>query len=261
MTLNEFREQATEQTVDVAGQTWGTYSLGENGARIVFLPGAQGTGEVFFKPALALSDRFRTITVTYPPIYEGAEFVSGLKGLLDAIGVERCVLVGSSLGGYFAQRFAAAYPERLVGLVVGNSFVDASSVQGDRYDPQKLLGTDAEALKATMLDRIAAGPESELRTVLLDVMGERQPAEVLKSRALGVAYAEPITEPAFDTARTLIIDSDPDPVLSKLMRDQVVEVYAGAEHLRIVGGTHYPYIAAWDRYGPVLSDFVTRTTA
>ncbi len=39
-----------------------------------------------------------------------------LRDLLDALGIERCVLVGHILGGYVAAAFAEHFPERLSGL-------------------------------------------------------------------------------------------------------------------------------------------------
>ncbi len=39
-----------------------------------------------------------------------------LRDLLDALEIERCVLVGHSLGGYLAAAFADEFPERLAGL-------------------------------------------------------------------------------------------------------------------------------------------------
>ncbi|HYM14945.1 MAG TPA: alpha/beta hydrolase [Dehalococcoidia bacterium] len=54
--------------------------------------------------------------------------VAMLRGLLRALGVERAVLVGHSMGGAIVQRFAATYPEMLEALVL------AASVAGDeRY--------------------------------------------------------------------------------------------------------------------------------
>jgi pimeloyl-ACP methyl ester carboxylesterase len=51
-----------------------------------------------------------------------------LRGLLDALGIERAVFVGHSMGGAVVQRFAAIYPERASALVL------AASVAGDeRY--------------------------------------------------------------------------------------------------------------------------------
>jgi pimeloyl-ACP methyl ester carboxylesterase len=46
-------------------------------------------------------------------------FLAGaVRSFLDATGVERCVLVGNSLGGMAAMWLAAAWPERVAGLVL-----------------------------------------------------------------------------------------------------------------------------------------------
>src|SRR5581483_2989986 len=51
-----------------------------------------------------------------------------LRGLLDALGIERAVFVGHSMGGAVVQRFAAMYPERASAVVL------VASVAGDeRY--------------------------------------------------------------------------------------------------------------------------------
>ena len=41
--------------------------------------------------------------------------------MLDALDIERCTLVGHSMGGYITLAFAALYPERLDGLVLLSS--------------------------------------------------------------------------------------------------------------------------------------------
>ena len=45
-------------------------------------------------------------------------FVSNLKQVLDTVGIERCTLLGNSLGGAIALGAALAYPERVEKLVL-----------------------------------------------------------------------------------------------------------------------------------------------
>ncbi|NML31380.1 alpha/beta fold hydrolase [Paraburkholderia antibiotica] len=47
-----------------------------------------------------------------------ADYSEVLKEWLDALRIERCVLVGHSLGAIIAGAFAAAYPQRLAGLLL-----------------------------------------------------------------------------------------------------------------------------------------------
>jgi pimeloyl-ACP methyl ester carboxylesterase len=255
-TLNQFRDTYSPRTVQTSAGPFDIWGGRGDGQPMVFLPGAQGTGEVFYKPVLGFGDRFNTATLTYPAVSDADVLAKGLAELMQAEGLTDVILVGSSFGGYVAQRFAQAHTGLLAGLVIGNSFADASSVQATRYNPDTLGEMDPEALKETMLGRLRDGPESELRTVLLDVMGENQPAAFLKSRAMGVATSTAVTAPPLPLSKILVIDSDPDPVIGEEMRDGLSALYAGAAHTRISGGTHYPYIVTYGPYSAAISDFV-----
>jgi pimeloyl-ACP methyl ester carboxylesterase len=50
--------------------------------------------------------------------YGFERLVADLAGLLDAAGIERCDLLGHSLGGMVSLRFALAHPERVASLVL-----------------------------------------------------------------------------------------------------------------------------------------------
>jgi 3-oxoadipate enol-lactonase len=54
--------------------------------------------------------------------------VEDARALLRQLGIDRCCLVGHSLGGFISLEFALRYPEALVGLVL----VDTSSGDWDR---------------------------------------------------------------------------------------------------------------------------------
>jgi pimeloyl-ACP methyl ester carboxylesterase len=53
-----------------------------------------------------------------PATYTLDELVADLAAALSALGVERCDLLGTSMGGMVALRFALAHPERLASLVL-----------------------------------------------------------------------------------------------------------------------------------------------
>jgi esterase len=56
-----------------------------------------------------------------PPAYGTEDFGADLLGLLDALGCERVILAGHSMGGHNALAFAAWHPERVRALVVIDS--------------------------------------------------------------------------------------------------------------------------------------------
>ncbi len=52
------------------------------------------------------------------PAYFVDDMSADLRGLLDGLGLERVHLVGASMGGFIAQTFALAHPERVLSLTL-----------------------------------------------------------------------------------------------------------------------------------------------
>jgi 4,5:9,10-diseco-3-hydroxy-5,9,17-trioxoandrosta-1(10),2-diene-4-oate hydrolase len=90
-------------------------------------PGASGASN-FAKNLPVFAGHFRTLVVDQPgygesgkPPVRGNYFTfaaDALNGLLDELGIDRVHLVGNSLGGGTAVRFALSYPERAGRLVL-----------------------------------------------------------------------------------------------------------------------------------------------
>ena len=78
--------------------------------------------------------------------YDYAALAGDLAAVLDALGVERAVLAGSSMGAHTLLRFALAHPDRVTGLVAITPAHDPASFRG----PERLA----------RWDRLAAGLRS-----------------------------------------------------------------------------------------------------
>ncbi|MBV9390137.1 MAG: alpha/beta hydrolase [Chroococcidiopsidaceae cyanobacterium CP_BM_ER_R8_30] len=70
--------------------------------------------------------------------YVMSEFVEDVKGVIQGLGYERCILVGHDWGGAIAWNFAYTYPEMVERLIVLNLPHPAKFAQGFRT-PQQLL--------------------------------------------------------------------------------------------------------------------------
>lgn len=99
------------------------------GEPLVLMAGTSGHLEAYARNIAALAEHFRVIAYDYPghgyttlaeADLELPDYVAHLRGLLDALGIDRAHLSGESLGGWVAVKFAAEYPER-TGRVVLNT--------------------------------------------------------------------------------------------------------------------------------------------
>lgn len=106
--------------------------------------------------------------------YDYEYHVADLERATEALGIERLVLLGHSLGGRIAMRFAGKHPERMAGLVLVDSApeLDARGVMRIRLDTEKALsasggaatiGSPAEYERMLSLAYPAARPEALAR--------------------------------------------------------------------------------------------------
>jgi pimeloyl-ACP methyl ester carboxylesterase len=123
MTLEEFRRRHRPRNVRAGGQSWGVIETkaGRGAPVLAMLPGTLGTAEIFWNQIAALEGRVRIVSVTYPAVDDILKLADGLAALLDTLGIDKASIIGSSLGGYLGQWFAARYPERVETLYIGNS--------------------------------------------------------------------------------------------------------------------------------------------
>ena len=70
--------------------------------------------------------------------YVMAEFIADVKGVIEGLGYDRCILVGHDWGGAIAWNFAYAYPNLVEKLIVLNMPHPAKFAEGLR-SPQQLL--------------------------------------------------------------------------------------------------------------------------
>jgi pimeloyl-ACP methyl ester carboxylesterase len=77
--------------------------------------------------------------------YTRKNFVEHIRLVADRLGVDRFILGGNSMGGKHAVAFAAAYPERIEGLVLvdasGMPMLTPQAMEGDRENTGRRRGT------------------------------------------------------------------------------------------------------------------------
>jgi 3-oxoadipate enol-lactonase len=91
--------------------------------------------------------------------YSMATYAADLAALLDALGIDRVVLCGLSMGGYIAFEFVRRWRERVAALVLVDTRAEADSAEGKRSrDEAAALAREggAAAVAETMLPKMLA---------------------------------------------------------------------------------------------------------
>ncbi len=120
--LREFRETHPIQILQWGPHRWEYVCGGNQGISILLAGGGGSTAESMFSINAALEPFCRVVSVCIPTTASTvADITLGIRAILDALGIERTVLVGHSLGGLVVQSFAVYYPQRVSGLVLSNT--------------------------------------------------------------------------------------------------------------------------------------------
>lgn len=113
-----------------------SYTEKGEGFPIVLLHGYLETKEVWDEYADLLSDYFRVVTLDIPghgksdviaDVHEMDLLAQNVDLLLTHLKIEKCVMVGHSMGGYLALAYASEFSSRINGLVLFHSSVYADN--------------------------------------------------------------------------------------------------------------------------------------
>ena len=229
-----------------AAGEWQLRDTDQDAARLplVLLPGAGGTGDVFYRAIEGLRDSRRVIAVTYPALDDAEAMASGLLEVLSQAGVGQFDLFGSSLGGYVAQLCAVRAPQRVRRCMFANTFHDASWLQR-KVARDTFAGTPPEQhLAATLAQLRAAGEETpeqvDFKQTMLALVGTHQTAEMAKSALMAVLTSRPAPRAELPHHRMALLDTQDDPVVDEPTRQAMRERYPHCRQFRLGAGGHYP---------------------
>lgn len=120
-----FKQQFIKTTY---GQTFMLTAGQESNPSIILLHGSCSNSAFWFPEIMALSNNYKVYAIDiigeagnseeYRPNINSGDFAIWMKEILDLLDLEKTVIIGNSLGGWMALKFATAYPERVSKLVL-----------------------------------------------------------------------------------------------------------------------------------------------
>ena len=184
------RSQPTAKSLTVNRLRLRYLEWGSPGALpVVCVHGYTSSAEAFNAVARRLEDRAHLIAMdvrghgesAWSPdgAYQYADQAGDLAALVDRLGIERFVLIGTSMGGVIAMVYASQYADRLRGLVLNDIGPDVEAGSGRITGLVRSRPADFASLDETMQYRreispiTAARPLEDQEEIARGVLSER----------------------------------------------------------------------------------------
>lgn len=271
-----------------------------SGKTVMLLHGKNFSGAYWASTIRALHDRgFRVLVPdqlgfgksSKPASFQFsfAALASHTAALLDALKIDKLAVVGHSMGGMLATRFAVQYPERVEKLVLVNPIGLEDWSRAVPYTPidavyQRELGQTRDKLRAYMREAYFAGQWKVEYEPLLEIGAgwAEGPDKERVAWVSALTYDMIVTQPVvhdFPRVRApslLIIGTRDRTALGKaqaapeaaaqlgrydLLGKQTAQAIPGAQLIELDGIGHVPQVEAFDPYLRALSSFLETGTA
>lgn len=184
-------------------------------------------------------------------------YVEALEAFLDALGLGRVDLVGHSMGGIVAARFAARRPQRTRSLILSCSSADFSPAADSfaaRVEERRTLPSD-EFGRRRAEGMVAPSATKNVRDALAEVAST--------VREIGLAAAVSMLRSSDNrpllpliTVPALVIAGRQDRIAPLAEAEAVVKLIPGSQLSVVDGAAHAPYAEQADEYNRILSGFL-----
>jgi len=129
-----FRSTVAQQKATLgadAERVWKYYDFGPRDATpLICLHSTAGTAECWYKQFNELVGRgVRLIAVQFPAYHTHDEWIQGFDELLDLLHIEKCHILGASLGGFLAQLYSRFHGHRIHSLILVNTYCDNATMR------------------------------------------------------------------------------------------------------------------------------------
>ncbi|MSQ18906.1 MAG: alpha/beta fold hydrolase [Betaproteobacteria bacterium] len=253
------------------------YRTAGDGLPLVMLHGIGGGSGSWLPQLESLGDRFRLIAWDAPGYGTSAlidsaspnarHYAAALTRLLDALQIERCLLVGQSLGALMATAFARAFPSRLHGLLLlgpAAGYGTASQPKRDeilagRMDAITKLGPDGmAATRASAL--LATDASAEARELVAAGMRRLRPEGYAQAARL-LVNGDLAADARLVRVATLVGCGTVDTITPEAGCRVLAAAFTGCQYHPIPGAGHASNIDQPDRVNTLIAQFASHVGA
>ncbi len=257
-----------------AGELHLNYTDTGEGEPILFIPGLMGLLNAWDFQIPYFSKNYRCITFDHRGTGESDKpdnaystdlIAQDAAGLLDALGIEKAHVAGTSTGGCVLQNLALDYPERLRCCIFTNTWTTAdpymTRLQTSRKQIAQAYGAE-EYIKFSSLWTCGATQFHNMYENLLE-LEERQkqtiaPVEVLVARLDMTLNHNRVDEIARIDKPSLIIAAKDDALTPPYFAQELHRAIKGSELVVLEEGGHYSYRRSHEEWNAAAESFLEK---
>lgn len=191
-----------------------------------------------------------------------ADYADQLAGLLDSLAIERCHLLGHSLGALMATAFAAQRPDRVERLILASCAAGYGSAT-DRPYPETIdnrlrdindLGPDGLAAKRSR-NLLSENATPEMVEAVQTNMAEVD-RDGYRQATMMLAQGDIFQNAKHIAAPTLVLCGEEDKITPLPINQKVAKAIRGAEFQTIPGAGHAVYLEKASAFNGAVSSFL-----
>lgn len=262
--LRSFRLRHVPTEISVGQATWHYVAMGEGEQTILFLHGMTGAYDIWWQQLEVLSAEARVISVTYPSVDSLAQLDTGIQAILARENVTNYNVVGSSLGGYFAQYLVSKYPERIDRAIFANTFPPNDIIEEKNSSIGNVLPylpawVVMSVLRKNVEENIypTAGKSELVRSFILEQgFGRMSKAQFLGRFQCVIDSFVAATLPNNSDIPIMLLEADNDPLVEEALREMLKTTYPAATVKTLHNVGHFPYLNEPETYTNIIRDFI-----
>jgi pimeloyl-ACP methyl ester carboxylesterase len=193
-----------------------------------------------------------------PGSYRLSDFATDLESFLGVLGLKQVALVGHSMGGAIAQRFAIDHPERVSTLILVGAFAalgrNPTCIAFGKTTLAPLTDPLVPAFVREFQESTLARPVPE--PVMDGIVAEslKVPARVWKAAWAGLLEADLTPDLPRITASTLLVWGDRDDMALRTEQDILQRSIPNARLAIFEGAGHAPHWEEPERFAALVTD-------
>jgi len=262
-----------------AGDITLNYEERGQGPAFLFIPGLVGLLNAWEFQMTEFCKRYRCISFDHrgagdsdkpkdatPASYSTQAIARDAIGLLDALGIDKAHVAGTSTGGCVLQNLAIDHPERLNCCIFSNTWVKADEyitrVQLTRKRIAISHGSEEYVKVSSLFTNGAMQFRYDLDKVLeleKRALGTVAPPEVLAQRIDMTLAHDRSGELHKVRAPSLVIGTRDDATVPSYQSEDLHKAIAGSRLFIVEEGGHYSYRRHWQEWNRLVSRFLSKT--